>query len=115
LKAAEERIESLLGADHACSVSWSSLAHVEPCVFDPTVVSAVETAAQHRGLTYRRMISGAGHDAQIMQRITPSAMVFIPSQGSISHHPAEFSLAEHILSGAHVLADAVLSRANATS
>ena len=52
------------------------------------------------------MPSGAGHDAQVLSRMLPSAMLFVPSIGGISHHYAENTLDEDIVLGCQVFADA---------
>ena len=49
------------------------------------------------------MTSGAGHDAQMIARIAPSAMIFVPSKDGISHNPKEFTEAEDLVRGAKVL------------
>ena len=49
------------------------------------------------------MTSGAGHDAQMMARICPTAMIFVPSRDGISHNPAEFTAPEDLMAGANVL------------
>lgn len=82
-----------------------SLARFEPVVFAPSVREAVAAAAAARGLSARPIISGAGHDAQIMARIAPSGMIFAPSIGGISHNPAEASRREDIAAAVAVLAD----------
>jgi hypothetical protein len=53
------------------------------------IVALVEEAARERGWPCRRMTSGAGHDAQMIARIAPAAMIFVPSVGGISHNPDE--------------------------
>ena len=50
-----------------------------------------------------RLPSGAGHDAQMMARVCPTAMVFVPSRDGISHNPAEHTDAEHLVAGCNVL------------
>ena len=60
-------------------------------------------SAKELGLTTKLMPSGAGHDAQAMARLGPVGMIFVPSVGGISHSPQEFSRAEDIRNGAHVL------------
>ncbi len=49
------------------------------------------------------MTSGAGHDAQMLARICPSGMVFVPSIGGISHNPAEHTEAHDLIAGCDVL------------
>jgi acetylornithine deacetylase/succinyl-diaminopimelate desuccinylase-like protein len=58
------------------------------------------------------MISGAGHDAQLMAGICPTAMIFVPSRDGISHSPAEYSSPEELETGANVLLHAALKLAN---
>ena len=54
------------------------------------------------------MTSGAGHDAQMIARIAPSAMIFVPSAGGISHNPREFTDDADLVAGANVLLDVVM-------
>ena len=54
------------------------------------------------------MPSGAGHDAQMMARICPTGMIFVPSWEGISHNPAEHTEPEDLVAGAQLLADAML-------
>jgi N-carbamoyl-L-amino-acid hydrolase len=71
--------------------------------FDPGIVQVIERAAASLGQPIRRMTSGAGQDAQMLARICPSAMIFVPSQGGISHNPAERTDPAHVQLGADVL------------
>jgi N-carbamoyl-L-amino-acid hydrolase len=57
------------------------------------------------------MISGAGHDAQMMAQICPTAMVFVPSVGGLSHNPREFMAGDDMVAGANVLLQAALDLA----
>lgn len=97
------------------TVSVRRLARFDPVTFDPGIVRAIEAAARARGLTVRRMTSGAGHDAQMMARLCPAAMIFVPSIGGISHSPAERTSDADLVAGADVLLDVVrhLCRAGA--
>ena len=79
--------------------------------FDPVLVGRVRAAAAARGFTARDIASGAGHDAVYMARVVPTAMVFIPCAGGISHNPAESITPEQAARGCTVLADAVLATA----
>ena len=53
------------------------------------------------------MPSGAGHDAQMLARVCPTAMIFVPSAGGISHNPAEYTAPADLVAGANVLLDVV--------
>ncbi|MDO5641756.1 MAG: Zn-dependent hydrolase [Paracoccus sp. (in: a-proteobacteria)] len=88
------------------SVTTRPVARFQPVRFDTHLVATLESAALARGLGWRRMSSGAGHDAQMMARIAPSAMIFVPSRGGISHNPAEFTDQAALIAGADLLLDA---------
>jgi len=79
--------------------------------FDPSVVSAVERAAQASGARWRRLLSGAGHDAQYMAAIGPAGMIFVPSRGGRSHCEEEFTPLDDIEHGATTLFLAALDLA----
>ena len=87
--------------------SVERLARFEPVVFDGQVVELIEAAARKRGLASRRMTSGAGHDAQMIARIAPAAMIFVPSAGGISHSPHEHTEDAELVAGANILLDVV--------
>jgi len=93
------------------TVATRSLARFEPVVFDPGVIDLVERAAVARGRSTKRMPSGAGHDAQMLARVCPSGMVFVPSRDGISHNPAEHTDDALLAAGAEVLLDVVLALA----
>jgi len=59
--------------------------------FDAEVVATVERAAKAAGARYRRITSGAGHDAQYMAAIGPAGMIFVPSRDGRSHCEEEFT------------------------
>jgi N-carbamoyl-L-amino-acid hydrolase len=72
-------------------------------VFDPGVVGAVERAARSLGCGHRRILSGAGHDAQYMAAICPTGMIFVPSRAGRSHCEEEFTALDDIEHGANTL------------
>ncbi|MCB1753477.1 MAG: M20/M25/M40 family metallo-hydrolase, partial [Gammaproteobacteria bacterium] len=63
------------------------------------------------GLKVMRIASGAGHDAQMFAPNCPTAMIFVPSQGGISHNVAEYTAPQQVEAGANVLLQVVLRRA----
>jgi N-carbamoyl-L-amino-acid hydrolase len=79
--------------------------------FDRDVVDAFERAARATGARYRRITSGAGHDAQYMAAIGPAGMVFVPSRNGRSHCEEEFTAIEDIEHGANTLLGAALDLA----
>jgi len=98
----------------SCTVETRSLARFEPVTFDPDVVALVESTARGLGHSVKRMPSGAGHDAQMMARVCPTAMIFTPSTGGISHNPAEHTSPADLEAGANVLLHTMLSLASAS-
>jgi len=98
------RLEEVARAENV-AVSVRRLARFDPVKFDPDIVQAIEAAAGARGLSTRRMTSGAGHDAQMMARLCPAGMIFVPSQGGISHNPREYTADAELVAGANVLLD----------
>lgn len=101
-----------IAAEEQVEVQVERLARFQPVRFDSNIVALIEKAAQVRGLACRRMISGAGHDAQMIARIAPSAMIFVPSIGGISHNPREHTPEADLIAGANVLLDVVTSLAS---
>ncbi len=76
---------------------------IHPVDCHPGMVCQVEKAARDCGVRYRRMASGAAHDAQIVSTICPVAMIFVPSKGGRSHSPAEWTAWDDIEAGANVM------------
>src|SRR5260370_32066537 len=87
------------------------LARFEPVIFDVGLVDRVEHHARALALSTRRMPSGAGHDAQMMQRICPTAMIFVPSVAGLSHNVKEHTEADDLTAGAQVLLNLMLELA----
>jgi beta-ureidopropionase / N-carbamoyl-L-amino-acid hydrolase len=100
-------INSLAAQEHV-SITTRSLARFEPVAFPGEMVSLVEATARDLGLSCRRLPSGAGHDAQMMARICPASMIFVPSVGGLSHNVREETKPEHLEAGAAVLLNAVI-------
>jgi len=79
----------------------------KPAPCDPAMQAALaEAATRHANGQWQHMPSGAGHDAQYMARIMPSAMIFTPSINGISHHWAEDTKEEDLALNLRILADA---------
>jgi N-carbamoyl-L-amino-acid hydrolase len=113
LKQAERRLAEFLEAvaqQEGVKVTTERLARFEPVDFDASLVESIEASANRLGFTNRRMTSGAGHDAQMIARIAPAAMIFVPSKGGISHNPREHTDNDQLVMGAEVLLDVVLNR-----
>lgn len=87
----------------------------EPLAFDAACIDTVTKAVETLGYAHRRMISGAGHDACYLNRVAPTAMIFVPCVDGISHNEAEHIHPHWASAGADVLLHAVLAKANDTS
>jgi N-carbamoyl-L-amino-acid hydrolase len=113
LQSAEQRLRAHLATleeQEGVTISAERLARFEPVVFDAGLAGDIEAAARRLGFSCRRMTSGAGHDAQMIARVAPSAMIFVPSRGGVSHNPREHTDDGQLVGGAQVLLDVVLRR-----
>ena len=106
LRLAEQRLwtyaEEAAAAEGA-EITRRSLARFEPVAFHPELVQLVEKTGRDLGFTVRRLPSGAGHDAQILARKCPSAMIFVPSVAGLSHNVREHTEPADLVAGARVL------------
>ena len=101
-----------IAAESGVQFEARALADFAPVAFDAALVNSVEQHARRQGLSTLRMPSGAGHDAQMLARVCPTAMVFVPSAGGLSHNVREHTDAEQLEQGANVLLQVLLERAN---
>lgn len=107
----EAEIAELAGgiaASGGCRASVRRSMDVAPARFDDRLVGIVESVARRRGLSCRRLFSGAFHDALFMARLGPAAMVFVPCRGGLSHNEAEHVEPHQVIAGAQTLCDATL-------
>ncbi len=95
------------------TITARSLARFDPVFFDSEIVSLVETIGREHRHKTKRMPSGAGHDAQMLARVCPAGMIFVPSAKGISHNPAEHTDDDDLEAGANVLLHAMLRLAGA--
>lgn len=112
LKFAESKIAEYLqvvASAEGVKITTRELARFEPVVFDDRVIDCVERIAKDQGNSVQRMPSGAGHDAQMLARVCPSGMIFVPSVKGISHNPSEFTETDDLIAGANILLHTMLS------
>lgn len=115
LELAERMLDELLDeliASEGVRIESERLARFDPVQFDDRIAAIIESKAAHLGLSCRRMVSGAGHDAQMMARLCPAAMIFVPSIGGISHSPHEHTNVDDLRAGADVLLHTLLDLAH---
>jgi N-carbamoyl-L-amino-acid hydrolase len=86
--------------------------HMPPTRFDPELVRTIDSAARQLGLKAAEIVSGAGHDSLHTAQFAPTAMIFVPCTGGLSHNEAEEASAADLAAGANVLFQAVLAVGN---
>lgn len=118
LKQAEAQLVNLIetiSREEAVTFETRTLARFAPVDFAPHLIEQIDETARALGLSTRRLFSGAGHDAQMIARIAPAAMIFVPSVNGISHNITEFTAAADLANGANVLLQATLKQALPTN
>jgi N-carbamoyl-L-amino-acid hydrolase len=100
-----------IAARRRVSIAIDPYATFGPISFDRALGELLRDKAAARQLTTRDMIAAAGHDSVLIAPLCPSAMLFVPSVGGITHNPREYSTKEQVARGAQVLLDAVLALA----
>ena len=94
-----------------CDIALSERISVAPKHFDPDCIAALAAAARHLGVSHSEIASGALHDASNIVDVTPTAMIFVPCRGGISHNVSEYASREDLAAGASVLLQAMLAKA----
>ena len=115
LRDARERFAAVcdeIAVGEGVTITSKTTADFDPVVFDARIVDLVEQIARNQGNSARRMPSGAGHDAQMIARMCPAGMIFVPSAKGLSHNVAEHTEPSDIEAGANVLLHVLLQLAN---
>jgi N-carbamoyl-L-amino-acid hydrolase len=99
-------------APHDIGVDIEQIWHMPPTAFDRDLVGRIERAAVDLGLKHMAIVSGAGHDSLHTAQFAPTAMIFVPCTGGLSHNEAEEASAADLAAGADVLLQAVLAVAD---
>ncbi|MEK7438101.1 MAG: Zn-dependent hydrolase [Pseudomonadota bacterium] len=107
LRAAAGRI----AAELSLGIGIRQTVFFPPCHFDEVCVAAVRAGAARLGYRHMDIVSGAGHDAVYIARVAPTAMIFVPCEGGISHNETENAKPEDLAAGCNVLLQAVLAKA----
>lgn len=91
-------------------LEWTSL--TPGVALNDGMQQQVADAADRVGVSHHRMVSGAGHDAQVMARVVPTGMIFVPSKNGRSHSPVESTAPSDLETGANVLLQTLISAAS---
>lgn len=94
--------------DTRTEIAAKRIEHAPPAVASPDIQAGIEAAAAGLGLKTMRLPSGAGHDAQMLAKVGPMGMIFVPSVDGISHSPKEFTRWQDCANGANVLLQTIL-------
>ncbi len=112
LQQSEQRLVQFLeqlAKEEGVTITSRPLARFEPVAFDERVIALVDNTARALGNTVKRLPSGAGHDAQMLARMCPTAMIFTQSHQGISHNPAEYTDPDDLVMGATILLQVMLT------
>ncbi|WP_459191095.1 allantoate amidohydrolase [Halosimplex sp. J119] len=112
--AAVERVQAEIA--HAAEregldYEFEEIMRVDADPFDQSCIDTVVEAAENVGCEYSRLVSGAGHDANYLNTVAPTSMIFVPSVDGISHRESEFTEWDDVVTGTNVLLHAVERKA----
>ena len=105
IDAAQKELNSL---SDDLKASFDEYSHKPPVISSEEIVRALEEGCRRAGLDYIVMPSGAGHDANLMARICPVAMLFVPNRDGISHSKEEYTTPEACVNGAKALLQGII-------
>jgi beta-ureidopropionase / N-carbamoyl-L-amino-acid hydrolase len=111
MKKTEKIIQELteISSNESCAIKAKKLWDRDTVWFNPHIVKDLEKSAKILGYSYKRMVSGAGHDAQFLASYVPTAMVFVPSINGKSHCEEELTTWEDCEKGVNVLLETILN------
>ncbi|OWA37306.1 allantoate amidohydrolase [Saccharibacillus sp. O16] len=95
----------VIAAEHGTSIVYRKWMDEASVGMDLKLQQAASEVLAREGISYRTMTSGAGHDSQVFGTFCPTALLFVPSRGGISHSPAEFTEKEDLERGVKLLID----------
>ena len=100
-----------IAAQTRCAIDVKEVLYFAPSHFDPKLVDSVRASARALSLSCRDIVSGAAHDAVYLNRVAPTAMIFVPCEGGLSHNELENARPDEIADGASVLINAMVAAA----
>lgn len=101
----------LIEAECGVTIDIRQVLYFAPSHFDPKLIESVRISARALGLSCRDIVSGAAHDAVYLNRVAPTAMIFVPCEGGLSHNELENARPDEIAAGASVLINVMLAAA----
>jgi N-carbamoyl-L-amino-acid hydrolase len=106
-----EKNADAIARERRVSIDMKEVVYFPPSEFAPELVERVRAAARELGYSHRDIVSGAAHDAVYLARVAPTAMVFVPCEGGISHNETENARPADLAAGCSVMLQAVLGTA----
>jgi len=100
-------------AGHGIDLGMDRVWRMPATTFDPRLIELIADSAASLGFRHRRIVSGAGHDSLHTAQFAPTAMIFVPCAGGLSHNEAESATPADLAAGASVLLQAMLKAADA--
>lgn len=100
-----------IAQERRVNIDMKEVVYFPPSEFAPELVKRVRAAATRLGFSHRDIVSGAAHDAVYLARVAPTAMVFVPCEGGISHNEIENARPEDLAAGCSVMLEAVVDTA----
>jgi N-carbamoyl-L-amino-acid hydrolase len=106
-----EKTASAIAAERRVGINLKEVVYFAPSEFALELVERVRAAAKALHFSHRDIVSGAAHDAVYLSRVAPTAMVFVPCEGGISHNEIENARPDDLAAGCSVMLEAVLQTA----
>ncbi|SMD31832.1 N-carbamoyl-L-amino-acid hydrolase [Reichenbachiella faecimaris] len=108
IKTACRKTLSAIARRRGLQFDFNEVSVIEPVACDAVIKKSIEANAKKLAYGYKLMPSGAAHDAQMMAKIAPIGMIFVPSKNGVSHSPHEWTDWHHIEQGANLMLNTIL-------
>ncbi len=91
------------GEENGTKVTFEQIGNTHAMALDQEIIDLIQAVANEHSIRTKVLPSGASHDCQIMEHVTSTGLIFVPSVGGHSHMPSEFSSFESIHAGVRLL------------
>ncbi|MEP2023482.1 MAG: Zn-dependent hydrolase [Reichenbachiella sp.] len=108
IKTACRKTLSAIARRRGLQFDFNEVSVIEPVACNEAIKKSIEANAKKLAYDYKLMPSGAAHDAQMMAKIAPIGMIFVPSKNGVSHSPHEWTDWHHIEKGANLMLNTIL-------
>ena len=111
METVNEALREACVQEEGLSYEIETLMDVVPVELDEHICGLLGKNAEKAGFSYRDMVSGAGHDTQVMAEIAPAALLFVPCRGGRSHCPEEWTDYDQLQKGIEVCCETIMELA----